>query len=75
MTKIPKLTPIDSSMFEAQHYDPNTRQLTVRFKNGSLHQYSDVPAEKHAAFTGALSPGRYFNDRIRNQFAGKKVIE
>lgn len=75
MTKLPEMTPIESSMFEAHHYNPNTRQLTVRFKNGAVHQYEDVPADKHFAFVGAASPGRYFNDRIKSQFASKKLTE
>lgn len=72
--KHPELTPIDSSMFDGHHYDANTRDLTVRYKNGAMHVYHDVPAEKHAAFTGAQSPGRYFNERIKNQFTSRKLI-
>ena len=72
--EIPPMTPIESSMFSGHHYDPNTRQLTVTFKGGAVHQYDDVPIEKHVAFTGAQSPGRYFNERIKNQFASRKII-
>lgn len=75
MSKRPELTPIKSSMFTGQHYNPSTRQLTVQFKNGSVHQYEDVPAEKHNALTGNASPGRYFNENIKNNFAGKKLSE
>lgn len=74
MGDIPPLTPIESSMFEGHHYDPNTRALTVRYKNGATHVYDDVPMEKHTAFVGAQSPGRYFNERIKNQFASRKII-
>ena len=74
MSKIPKLTPIESSMFDSQHYDANSRVLTVQFKNGAIHQYSDVPADKHDAFIGNKSPGKFFNDKIKNNFAGKKII-
>ena len=75
MSKIPDLTPIESSMFSAHHYDPNSRVMTVQFKNGAVHQYSDVPADKHTAFTGNASPGRYFNERIKNNFASRKIKE
>lgn len=75
MSDHPKLTPIESSMFTGHHYDPTSRRLTVQFKNGSVHQYEDVPAEKHEAFTGNQSPGRYFNDRIKNNHAGRKLSE
>jgi lysyl-tRNA synthetase class 2 len=75
MTKIPDLTPIESSMFTGHHYDPNTRQMTVQFKNGSVHQYDDVPMEKHEAFSGSASKGRYFNDHIKSNFASRKIVE
>ena len=71
----PELTPINSSMFSGQHYDPNSRVLTVQFKNGAIHQYEDLPIEKHEAFVGAASPGRYFNDRIKPNHIGRKVKE
>ena len=73
MTKTPELDPIESSMFDAHHYDPNTRKMTVRFKNGLLYEYDDVPAEKHEAFTGNASPGKFFNDKIKNNHMGRKV--
>ena len=75
MAKVPDLTPIDSSMFSGHHYDPNTRQMTVQFKNGAVHVYDDVPMEKHEAFTGALSPGKYFNERIKSNYLSRKVAE
>lgn len=74
-TKHPPMTPIESSMFDGHHYDPNSRVLTVQFKNGSVHQYEDVPADKHEAFTLNQSPGRFFNEKIKNNFAGRKVSE
>ncbi len=75
MSDLPSFTPIKSSMFSAQHYDPNSRVLTVQFKNGAVHQYDDVPADKHFAFVGAASPGRYFNDKIKNNHLGRKVSD
>ena len=71
--EIPQMTPIESSMFSGHHYDPNTRKLTVTFKGGAVHEYDDVPIEKHEAFTGALSPGRYFNDRIKSTHPSRKL--
>lgn len=73
MSKSPNLTPMTSSMLDGQHYDPNSRLLTVRFKNGAVHQYADVPAEKHDAFVGAASPGTYFNAKIKDNHEGRKL--
>jgi hypothetical protein len=75
MTNLPKLTPIESSMFTAQAYDPDSRVLTVQFKNGAIHQYDDVPADKHFAFVGAQSPGRYFNEKIKSNHLSRKIAE
>lgn len=60
-------------MFDGHHYDPQSRQMTVRFKNAAVHRYEDVPMEKHESFTGSISPGRYYNENIKNNFAGKKL--
>lgn len=75
MSKGPELTPIDSSMFSHHHYDPDTRKMTVRFKNGLLYEYDDVSADKHAAFAENASPGRFFNEKIKPNHAGRKVQE
>ncbi len=75
MTHIPDLTPIESSMFSGHHYDPSTRQLTLQFKNGAVHVFDDVPMEKHEAFAGNQSPGKYFNDRIKSQYPSRKISE
>ena len=80
MTKIPDLAPIKSSMFSGHHYDPQTRQMTVQFKDkegkpGAVHQIDDVPMEKHEAFTGSASPGRYFNERIKQMYPSRKVTD
>ena len=75
MPNIPPLAPIKSSMFSGHHYDPATRQMTVQFKNGAIHQYDDVPMEKHEAFTGAFSPGQFFNEKIKSNYASRKVAE
>ena len=74
MTKIPKLTPIESMMFSHHAYDPNTRVMTVQYKNGGVYQHDDIPAEKYDAFVGNKSPGKFFNEKIRTNFPGRKVI-
>jgi hypothetical protein len=73
MSKPPDLTPIESSMFSAHHYDPNSRKMTVRYKNGAVWEYGDVGIDKHEAFTGNASPGRFFNEKIKPNHIGRKV--
>ncbi len=57
-------------MLRAVSYSPRSRELRVRFVNGAIFLYSDVPPdvvdELLSAETG--SPGRYFNENIRDDF-------
>lgn len=75
MANHPDLAPIESSMFSAHHYDPDSRIMTLQFKNGAVHQYEDVPAEKNDAFLGNESKGRYFSAKIKPNHLGRKVSE
>ena len=70
---LPEFTPIESSMFSGQHYDPNTRDLTIKFKNGTVYRYADVGADKHATLLGAASPGRWFNDHVKPNHKAVKL--
>ena len=68
--------PIESSLLSGHHYDPGTRVLTVKLRNGSIYAYEDVPIEKVEALTGGnQSPGRYFNERIKANHVGRKVSD
>ncbi len=67
------MTPIDSSVVKGYSYNPDSRELRVRFPNGDIHQYEDVPIEKVHTLAGAESPGRYFNEKIRGIHLSKKV--
>jgi len=67
------MTPIDSTWLDAHHYDPDARVLTVRYKNGDTYRHEDVPAEKVEAFTGAASPGSFYNSKIKSNHPGKKL--
>jgi hypothetical protein len=62
-------------MISGQHYDPNSRVLTVKFRNGAVHQYDDVGADKHDAFIGSASPGKFFNAKIKDNHLGRKLSE
>jgi hypothetical protein len=59
-----------STMLRAIAYDPATRELRVRFSNGTHYRYFDVPDEVVEALLAPPdgSPGRYFNDHVRDAF-------
>lgn len=71
MADIP-LTPIKSSMIQAHGYDQASRTMRVQYANGAVHDYADVPFEKYHAFTGAQSPGGYFNKKIKPHHTSTK---
>ncbi len=71
--KHPEFTPVTSSVFNGVHHDPNTSTLTMRFNNGDVWQYDDVPLERAHSMQGAASPGKYFADKIKGQYTGRKL--
>lgn len=78
MSQLPTLQPIDSSMLTGMHHDPHTQTLTVQYKGkdgepGAVWQHDGVGAEKAHSLEHSDSPGRYFNDKIRNVHPGRKV--
>lgn len=59
-----------STMLRAVAYDAASRELRVRFSNGGVYRYHNVPP---AVAETLLDPpdeshGRYFNDHIRDAF-------
>lgn len=73
MSKTPELTPLKSSALTGYHYDQQTRTLTVRYTNGGMYSYADVPMDKAEAFSGAASPGGFFAAKIRNNHTATKL--
>lgn len=67
MTKRPNITlsPIESTALQAHGYDEASQTLRVQLHNGKVYDYHSVSLEKYAAFTGAESPGRFWNSRIK----------
>ena len=59
-----------STMLRAVAYDPESRELRVRFASGTNYRYSDVPPEivETLVDPATTSPGRYFNDHVRDVF-------
>jgi hypothetical protein len=59
--------PVESSSIDSVGYEKNV--LEVRFRNGGLYQYLDVPEEALAMLMRAESKGRFFNQNIRGRYA------
>jgi hypothetical protein len=69
------LTPIQSSMFKAAGYDPESRRMRVQFHNGAVYEHEDVPMDKYETFIANSSPGGFYNKRIKGLHAGRKIDE
>ena len=59
---------VESSNIESVGYDPETQQLQVRFTNGSLYQYDDVPAEVHQDLMGSDSIGTQLHQAVKGTY-------
>jgi len=61
---------LGSTMLRAVAYDETRRLLRVRFSNGSLYRYHDVPPDVVETLLDPPggSHGRYFNEVIRDGF-------
>jgi hypothetical protein len=68
-----KLTPVKSSNIEAAGYDPATRTLTVKFRNGGVYHYHDCHQHHFDGLCSAESPGSYLHAHIKGSFAHKKA--
>jgi hypothetical protein len=61
-----KLEPVQGSSVIAGHgYDQATGKLRVKLHSGKTYDYDGVSIEKYAAFTGAASPGSFYNSKIK----------
>jgi hypothetical protein len=65
--------PVESSNIESVGYDKATKVLEVKFKSGSVYQYTNVPPEKHKALVEADSVGGYFSANIKEHYSYKRV--
>ena len=60
------MTPVSSSNLSGVGYESGT--LYIRFHNGRLYAYYNVPASEYEALMSASSHGKYFNANIRNLY-------
>ncbi len=69
-----KLDPVQgSSVIKAQGYDPATGKLRVELHSGKTYEYTDVSVDKYAAFTGAASPGAFWNAKIKSGHPHREI--
>ncbi len=59
---------VDSSNVESVGYDRDTQELHVRFKNGSLYKYENVPPDAHEELMAADSVGKHLAENIKGTY-------
>ena len=57
-----------STVIRCFDYQPDRRELEVRFTTGRRYIYRDVPSEVAAEFRAAFSKGIFFNRYIRDRY-------
>jgi len=62
------MKPVDSSNVSEIGHDPETETLHIRFKDGSLHEYTGVPAEAHEELMASDSKGKYVHEILKGRF-------
>ena len=61
---------LSSTVLRAVAYDERAQELRVRFTNGAVYRYHDVPPEIAETLVDppGSSHGRYFNEEIRDAY-------
>lgn len=65
--------PVNSSNLYSVGYDFDTSTLEVEFRDGSIYQYPNVPAQVYEGLMNAGSHGQYFHRHVRNTFSYRKI--
>jgi len=64
---------VNSSKIRAVGYDPRSQTLEIEFSNGTVYAYGGVSPEVHRRLMAAPSPGSFFEDRIAEEYSGRRV--
>jgi len=64
---------VESSSLKSIGYDRKTRTLEVEFASGGIYRYDDVPTELWSELRHSPSKGKFFQERIRDQFPTARV--
>jgi len=68
-----EMIPVVSSNVDSIGYDPDTQTLRVRFNNGSVYDYMNVPAMEFEQLRSAPSVGSYLNRNVKGNYPYQKV--
>jgi len=63
-----KRTAVASSTLNSVGYDSQTMTLELEFTSGDVYQYFDVPVDVYLKLRQSESLGRFFNERIKENY-------
>jgi hypothetical protein len=63
-----EMIPIDSTHLSECGYDEELMVLNIRFNGGELYQYDEVEQSVYEGLLGAISPGLYFRQNIKERY-------
>jgi hypothetical protein len=70
------MRPCKSSSQVAEYgYDPAARTLAVRYKNGGLYHYEDVPQKEFDGLCKAQSAGSFLHANVKSKYKHKLIPE
>jgi len=64
---------VNSSKIRSVGYDPAAMTLEVELSNGQVWQYPKVYPEVYRRFLAAPNPTSFFEDRIAEDYTGRRV--
>ncbi len=64
---------VRSSSINGVGYDPKTRTLEVKFNNGGVYHYFNVPSAIYRALLNAESKGRFVNFKIKGNYPYQQI--
>jgi hypothetical protein len=67
--------PVKSRILRSAGYDAATKNLEIEFHTGLVYQYSGVPPKVYKDLMSSDAVGKYFSEKVRNQFRTKEIIE
>ena len=69
----PEMHSVSSSNVAELGYDETNQMVYVRFLNGTLYRYSNVPIYEYEALDNAPSIGSYLNRNYKNVYPYERL--
>jgi hypothetical protein len=64
---------VESTNLRSVGYDKVTHTLEVEFTSGGVYRYANVPDSVWFELRHAPSKGKFFLDRVRDQFTAERI--